>query len=56
MFSTDSAVAYGTVQKFIQISTNVCPLAVVTALSTQITGPPHHLSDSVATVDSQQLL
>ena len=56
MFSKDSAVGYGMVEKFIQISTNVSPLAVIKTLTTQITGPPHHLSDSVVTVDSRQFL
>jgi hypothetical protein len=56
MFSTDSTVGYGIIEKFIQVSTNVCPLAVIKTLTTQIAGPPHHLSDSVITADSQQLL
>ena len=56
MFSTDSAVGYGIIEKFIQVSTNVCPLAVIKTLTTQIAGPPHHLSDSVITADSQQQL
>ena len=32
------------------------PLAIVRNLLNQVTGPPHHLSESVVPVDTQQLL
>ena len=51
---TDASLCYGEIEKFIQVSTNSPPLAIVKCLITQITGPPHHLSESVITVDSQK--
>ena len=54
--ATDASLCYGEIQKFIQVSSNSPPLAIVKSLITQITGPPHHLSESIITVDSQQLL
>ena len=35
------ALCYGEIEKFLQVSTNSPPLAVVIGLVTQVTGPPH---------------
>ena len=52
----DASLCYGEIEIFIQVSTNSPPLAIVKCLITQITGPPHYLSESVITVYSQELL
>ena len=53
---TDASLCYGEIEKFIQVSTNSAPLAIVKCLITRITGPPHYLSASVITADSKELL
>ena len=54
--ATDASLCYGEIEKFMQVSTNSPPLALVKSLVTQITGPPHPLSETLITVDSQELL
>ena len=53
---TDASLCYGEIKEFMQVSTNSPPLAIVKCLITQISGPPHHLSASVITADSKELL